>query len=132
MNLNKSFLILLLTLLLKFHYVLSVYQNGSFCVNPSSGARMFSGMGNCTTGEVWLLGNYLNLGIHNCASFGTKTRLGASYYPKQLGFIANYMKTGFGTPPNPSFAGDYFIPGSPYEGKIMLSLHFINFHPVIY
>ena len=86
------------------------------CILPS-GARYLN-VNNCTNGEIFLIGKYINLGVHNVASFGTIAPLGASYFPGQLGFIADFDKNGFATS-SPGFAGDYFIPGIPFEGKII-------------
>eukprot|EP00600_Ochromonadales_sp_CCMP1393_P011057 CAMPEP_0175003826 /NCGR_PEP_ID=MMETSP0005-20121125/4436_1 /TAXON_ID=420556 /ORGANISM="Ochromonas sp., Strain CCMP1393" /LENGTH=123 /DNA_ID=CAMNT_0016258929 /DNA_START=288 /DNA_END=655 /DNA_ORIENTATION=+ len=43
----------------------------------------------------------------------------SDHYSGRLGFIADYDKNGFGTVANPSYAGDYFIPGAPLEGWVL-------------
>lgn len=74
--------------------------------------------GTSTVGDVFLKGDYIELGINKLAgSFGTVAQApsGFTYAGKQLGFIADYGKDGWttGTPP---YAGDYFVPGTPEEG----------------
>jgi hypothetical protein len=76
------------------------------------------GMGDCSTGEVWLLGNYVHLGVNNEGSFGTATKLDTSYYWKKMGIIADYAKDGFATG-SPGFSGDYFVPSLALEGFVM-------------
>jgi hypothetical protein len=74
----------------------------------------------CTTGEVFLVGKYINLGIHNVASFGTASSFNSSYYTGRLGFIADYDRNGFNSTA-PAYAGDYFVPGLPVEGSTLKS-----------
>ncbi len=110
----------------------NVVDEDSICI-LSSGSRL-EGAGDCTEGEVHLLGDFIKLGIHNAASFGTQARLETSYYNGRLGFIADFDKNGFesfyvaASPTNasyyyfdsatlyPGFSGDFFVPGSPIEG----------------
>jgi hypothetical protein len=87
----------------------------SLCIN-SNGTTIY-GPSNCTSGEVMLLGNYVNLGIHNVASFGTESEYQSSYFKGQLGYIADFDQKGWlDTEGNPRYAGDYVIPGAPLEG----------------
>lgn len=94
-------------------------SGSSICILPS-GERSASAS-DCSTGEVHLIGKYVNLGIHNVGSFGTISTLASSYYTGQLGFIADYDRNGFSSLPSPGFTGDYFIPGSPMEGRFLLA-----------
>lgn len=75
-------------------------------------------------GEVFLQGKYVELGITDRGSYGTTTspttyhshpNLGVSSPGGPLGFVADPDMDGWavGTPP---FMGDYFYPGSPFEG----------------
>ncbi len=108
----------------------NVLDEDSICI-LSTGSRL-EGAGDCTDGEVHLLGDFIKLGIHNAASFGTKALLETSYYNGRLGFIADFDKNGFESfhvPTNssyyyydsassyPGFSGDFFVPGSPIEGN---------------
>ncbi len=68
--------------------------------------------------EVFLKGNYIEVGIHNAGSFGTAGTQPAGFHGNvggRLGFVSDYGKDGWavGSPP---FAGGYFLPGAPEEG----------------
>jgi len=95
---------------------LDPHGNGrSLCIN-SNGTTIY-GLSNCTSGEVMLLGNYVNLGIHNVASFGTESEYQSSYFKGQLGYITDFDQNGWlDTEGNPRYTGDYVIPGAPLEG----------------
>jgi hypothetical protein len=99
--------------------------------------------GGVCLGEVQLLGNRLNIGVHNVASFGTQSMLAnESYYNNQLASISNIYRRdwadvngpptddgGNSTSPKsflpddeavleaalPPFTGDFFFPGYPLE-----------------
>lgn len=88
-------------------------SGSTVCVLPT-GAR-YTNMTDCSDGEVYLIGQYVNLGIHHVASFGTESSMESSYYNGQLGFIADFDRNGFSSSP-PAYAGDYFVPGTPLEG----------------
>jgi len=71
--------------------------------------------------EVFLQGNYVEVGIHSSGSFGTSGDAPAGFHPlldgggKQLGFVVDPGQDGWdvGVPPQ---SGDYFLPGAPEEG----------------
>jgi hypothetical protein len=88
----------------------------SYCVSPSIGTR--AGAGNCLDGDIFLRGQYVEVGIHNVGSFGTSQLApsGFVYAGRKLGFIADYDKNGFFST-SPGYAGDYFVPGAPVEGN---------------
>lgn len=72
------------------------------------------------TGNVFLQGTYAEIGIGPNGTFGSIVDAPAGFHPhsnnaNHLGFVADYQKDGWtvGTPP---FGGDYFTPGSPWEG----------------
>ena len=68
--------------------------------------------------DVFLKGRYVHLGIHSAGSFGSSGNAPSGYFTRgssNLGFVCDIDKDGFNKG-NPSFAGDYFIPGSPEEG----------------
>ena len=70
------------------------------------------------SGNVFLKGHYVEAGITTLGSFGAALPP-AGYHPfpagSSLGFVADPAMDGWtvGTPP---YFGDYFYPGSPYEG----------------
>ncbi|KAJ1438843.1 hypothetical protein B484DRAFT_392061 [Ochromonadaceae sp. CCMP2298] len=92
---------------------------GLCCSFVTVAAVQVTGPTDCSSGEVQLLGNYVNLGVHNAGSFGTVSRLSSVYSTKKLGLIADYDKNGFGTAASPGFSGDYFVPGIPLEGWLV-------------
>lgn len=66
-----------------------------------------------------LLGQYVQVGVHNVGSFGTTHTLDTAYYSSQLGIIADYDKNGFDSSP-PGYSGDFVVEGvSSLEGKTM-------------
>ena len=68
--------------------------------------------------EVFLQGNYVEVGIHEACSFGTTSSAPEGYHNigrDQLGFVADMDKDGW-TNGSPAQSGDYFLPGSPAEG----------------
>jgi hypothetical protein len=72
--------------------------------SPVSICGSVPGVGACNTGDVFLLGNYLRLGIHNAGSFGsTDVALNGL---SRLGLIADIYKTGWDAAPS-TYAGDY-------------------------
>lgn len=70
-------------------------------------------------GDIFLKGQYIEVGIHYAGSYGTLTGAPVNYvsFGNQLGFIADYDKNGFYPASGPGYAGDYFIPGNPLEGN---------------
>lgn len=70
------------------------------------------------TADVFLKGNYVEVGIHNAGSFGTSAYQPSGYHGNignRLGFVADYGKDGWGIG-DPRYSGDFFLPGSPEEG----------------
>ncbi len=65
--------------------------------------------------NAFLKGNYVEVGMAPCGSFGSSVNAPAGYHPRgvgsQLGFVANVAKNNWAT-----FVGDYFLPGTPEEG----------------
>jgi hypothetical protein len=74
--------------------------------------------------DLFLKGNYVEVGIHNAGSFGSSSPAPPGFHPKvspydtRLGFVADPGKDGWGvgTPPQ---TGDYFVPGTPEEGWML-------------
>ena len=97
--------------------LVSSYDNfpsgSTVCILPSG---KYTNLTDCTSGEVFLMGKYVNIGMHNVGSFGTVSSLNTEYYQAQLGFLADYDKNGFISQSGPGFSGDYFVPGIPLEG----------------
>jgi hypothetical protein len=57
-------------------------------------------------------------GIHNVGSYGTRAvvKAGDGYATGRLGFVVDYNRTGWAK----GYAGDFFIPLSPIERKLIL------------
>ncbi|MFA6151084.1 MAG: hypothetical protein WC716_07185, partial [Chitinophagaceae bacterium] len=69
--------------------------------------------------EVFLQGDYVEVGIATNGSFGTDNNAPTGYHPRGvgalLGFVADPDKDGW-TLGTPNYIGDYFLPGTPQEG----------------
>ncbi|MBC8384544.1 MAG: PKD domain-containing protein [Candidatus Cloacimonetes bacterium] len=68
--------------------------------------------------EIFLQGNFVEVGIHQSASFGTAGNCPAGFHPMEgsrLGFVADMDMDGWNVG-TPNQSGDYFLPGSPEEG----------------
>ena len=68
--------------------------------------------------EVFLKGNFVEVGVSEGCYFGTYNDAPEGFHPigrSNLGFVADFQRDGWdvGTPPQ---TGDYFLPGSPFEG----------------
>jgi hypothetical protein len=70
--------------------------------------------------EIFLQGDFIEVGIHAAGSCGTANNAPAGFHPGaggdgKLGFVADFQKDGWtvGTPPQ---SADYFLPGVPEEG----------------
>ena len=77
-------------------------------------------MADVVSGNVFLKGDYVEVGVHPAGSFGTTVVAPAGFHPGAgasgaLGFVADFQKDGWtvGTPPQ---SADYFLPGVPEEG----------------
>ena len=75
--------------------------------------------------EVFLQGNFVEVGIHDAGSFGTIGAQPEGFHGNvgnRLGFVADYGRDGWDVPEiidpgdPPPYSGDYFLPGSPEEG----------------
>ena len=89
----------------------------SLCYLPSG--VVLSGPSDCPGGEVHLLGQYVNMGIHLAGSLGTTTKLNSTYFTKIFGLLADYDRNGFATS-SPGFSGDYMVYGElPVEGECL-------------
>ena len=74
--------------------------------------------------DAFLQGNYVEVGMSSCGSFGTNSNSPAGYHSRvstgsvgnqRLGFVADHEKNGW-TVGTTNFVGDYFLPGTPEEG----------------
>jgi hypothetical protein len=115
---------ILLYIILQLLYTIDIYnsiESNSFCYTSTKG--YVSGVQDCTGGHIFLKGSYIEVGIHTTGSFGTSVTApsGYTYSGKRLGFISDYDKNGWnvgsGTTSQYGYAGDYFVPGTPLEGK---------------
>lgn len=113
----------------------------SFCVAFFAGHSSFAQL---VGGDVYLQGQYAEVGISSCGKFGTESTAPPAlgpygvYHPNigtTLGFVSDAGKNGWttsgptvgkvtghptgGTPSLPNFCGDYFRPGSPEEGFVV-------------
>ena len=83
----------------------------SLLLAGSAGAQMVGG-------SIFLKGNYVEAGICDNGDFGAATPP-AGYHPHpasaKLGFVADPAMDGW-TTGTPAYMGDYFTPGSPFEG----------------
>lgn len=76
--------------------------------------------------DVFLKGDYVEVGIATNGSFGTGGNAPSGYHPRPdmsltagpLGFVADPLKDGWSvsSPGYPDYFGDYFYPGTPQEG----------------
>ena len=102
---NKSYLLFLITLVVMFLSTL-VWQ-----VRPAQADTV--------DGNVFLQGTYAEIGIGPNGTFGSLVAAPAGFHPHiyddRLGFVADYQKDGWGVS-DPPYGGDYFVPGSPWEG----------------
>ncbi|MBX7242012.1 MAG: HYR domain-containing protein [Bacteroidia bacterium] len=71
------------------------------------------------SGNAFLQGNYLEVGIAPCGSFGSSVNAPSGYHPRGsgglLGFVSDPAQDGWSTG-FPDYVGDYFLPGTPEEG----------------
>ena len=80
-----------------------------------------TGKSQIVSNNAFIKGNYVQVGISPCGSFGSSVCAPTGYNPRggstscQLGFVADPAKDGWGTG-FPNYIGDYFLPGSPEEG----------------
>ena len=79
-------------------------------------------MADVVSGNVFLQGDYVEVGIHPSGSFGSSVNAPAGFHarggsirPGALGFVADPGKDGW-TVGTPGYIGDYFVPGTPEEG----------------
>jgi hypothetical protein len=76
------------------------------------------------SGNAFLKGNYVQVGVGPCGAFASTVAAPAGYNPRgtglsssstQLGFVADPAKDGWNAG-TPNYVGDYFLPGAPEEG----------------
>ena len=83
--------------------------------------------------NVFLQGNYVEVGISPTGSYGTSVQAPSGYHPHgglsgstynpcsgtgtgmRLGFVADPARDGWSVG-TPAYVGDYFLPGAPFEG----------------
>ena len=82
-----------------------------------------------STGNAYLQGDYVEVGINQCGGWGTTTTAPQGYHARSgvtiasnynaqlsLGFVADSDKDGWTTGSPSKYNGDYFMPASPYIG----------------
>lgn len=118
MYFNVEVILTLSLCILTLFHVARGAASDSVCKTTSSSSSEVRGAGTCS-GDIFLKGNYVEVGIHSAASYGTNYNAPATsaYGVQRLGFIADFDKNGFSG--SPGFAGDYFVPGSPVEGWVV-------------
>ena len=102
----------------------------AICSDPNYHMALAS----CLGGEVTLLGTYVQVGVHSCASYGTAKGSSSSMKPGAvLGLVADFDENGFnqysycdvaeawyyyygGDDICPTYSGDFITPGNPIEG----------------
>ena len=74
------------------------------------------------SGNAFLKGNYIEIGIAPCGTYGSSVVAPAGYHPRggtagpdSLGMVADPFKDGW-TTGSPAYMGDYFLPKLPEEG----------------
>ena len=71
------------------------------------------------SGNAFLKGNFVEIGVTPCGSYGTRPAPPSGYHARSpgggLGFVADPGRDGWSSG-SPTFCGDYFLPGSPVEG----------------
>lgn len=73
-----------------------------------------------STGEVFLKGNFVEVGVGTLGFYGSNTNAPAGYHThltgtSHLGFVCDPGMDGWSVG-SPAMMGDYFLPGSPFEG----------------
>jgi gliding motility-associated-like protein len=75
--------------------------------------------GSVQSQNVFLKGEYVEVGVHPSGSFGSSSNAPSSYHARgangKLGFVCDIGKDGWNTG-TPGYVGDYFVPGDPEEG----------------
>src|SRR5687768_6387668 len=73
-------------------------------------------------GHVFLKGSFVEVGTHTTGAFGAGVAPPAGYHlgpgMTRLGFVSDPDKDGWlvSAPGKTAYMGDYFVPGSPFEG----------------
>ena len=82
----------------------------------------FPAFAQLVSGNAFLQGNYVEVGMAPCGSFGTTVNSPAGYHPRTnianntaMGFVADADRDGW-TTGTPGYVGDFFLPGVPEEG----------------
>ena len=91
-----------------YHWILTGILSG-ICILPAKAQIVGS--------DVFLQGLFVEVGINQCAAYGSEGGAPAGYHPTEsgLGFVADWESDGWDTG-TPDYCGDYFVPGSPVEG----------------
>lgn len=109
-----------LSLLLTLAMVLGMFPIMTLSASAAVGAHSYTN----SSGDVFLGGQYIELGIAKTSSFGTRAGANSSFHPiygsngssGQIGMHRD--QDGFETGRTPN-TGDFFLPGSPEERYIV-------------
>jgi hypothetical protein len=99
----------------KFTFLKAAFL-GAFLAGGNANAQMVSG-------DVFLKGKYVEVGIGHLGYYGSDNSAPSGYHPhpgsgSKLGFVADPDMDGWATG-TPAYMGDYFLPGSPFEGWML-------------
>ena len=85
-----------------------------FVLSGLASTQLFAQMLN---DEAFLKGNYFEIGLNGCGALGTIQTAPSGFHNTTpgLGIVADPDKDGWQTG-NPTYFGDYFLPGIPMEG----------------
>ncbi len=97
----------------KFTFLKAAFV-GSLFLAGNANAQMVSG-------DVFLKGRYVEVGIGHLGYYGSDNAAPTGYHPHtstKVGFVADPDMDGWATG-TPAYMGDYFLPGSPFEGWML-------------
>lgn len=96
----------------------SLFTTGAACLLAI--ASTLPARAQLVSGNHFLQGNHVEVGIAPNGSFGSTVPAPAGYHPRttsgsELGFVADAAKDGWAVG-SPNYHGDFFLPGTPQEG----------------
>lgn len=94
-------------------------RKSKFFFLPFFVSASISASAQLVSGDVFLKGNFVEVGIAPNGSFGSGGTAPAGYHPRPspgpLGFVSDPDRDGFAVG-SPAYYGDFFLPGTPQEG----------------
>ena len=79
---------------------------------------------------MYLVGDYIQVALNPEGSLGVKSSVPVRFkFPstRKLGLLSDFDSNGFYNLPKPSYAGDYILPGFPYEGMLIILTYIPRF-----